>query len=387
MEKEKRPKEDQKRDIETMSVHSGRDIDESSGAVCPPINLSTTFERAEDGSYPKGYIYSRNSNPNRESLERCIAELEGGETAAAFSSGSAASMAVFQAFSPGDHIICPDDMYHGIKKQLDDILRRWDLKVSYVDLTDLGNLEDEIRENTEMIWIESPSNPLLKITDIEKVGRIAEKNDLLSVCDNTWPTPVLQKPLKLGCDLVVHSTTKYFGGHSDAVGGIVVSAEDNDFFERIEDIEIHGGATPSPFDCWLISRGLRTLPLRMKKHSENARKIAEFLNDHPEVKKVNYPGLKDHTGHSTAKKQMEDFGGMLSFQVKGGKDTAFKIASEVDIFTRATSLGSVESLIEHRSSIEGEGTSTPDDLLRLSVGIENSEDLIEDLKRAIDRSC
>ncbi len=384
--KETKRSNEEERDIETISVHSGRDIDKSSGALSPPINLSTTFERAEDGSYPKGYIYSRNDNPNREKLEKCIAELEEGEAAAAFSSGSAASLAVFQALSPGDHLICPDDMYHGIKTQINDIMERWGLEVSYVDLTDPENVKRQIREDTEMIWIESPSNPLLKIADIEEIADTAAENDLLTVCDNTWPTPVLQKPLNLGCDLVVHSTTKYFGGHSDAVGGAVVCKEEDEFFERVRDIGIHGGSTPSPFNCWLISRGTRTLPLRMKKHSENAQDIAEFLQDQDEIKKVNYPGLEDHLGHRTAKKQMSDFGGMLSFQVKGGRETAFEIASNVDIFTRATSLGSVESLIEHRSSIEGEGTSTPDDLLRLSVGIENSEDLINDLEKAIEQS-
>ncbi|MFP4143045.1 MAG: trans-sulfuration enzyme family protein, partial [Thermoplasmata archaeon] len=364
-------KKNDEESMETISVHAGRKAEESTGAIKSPINLSTTFERAEDGSYPKGYIYSRNNNPNRESLEECIKILEKGERCAAFSSGTAAAMSVFQSLSPGDHIICPGDMYHGIRNQIEDIMTRWGLEVSYVDFTDMENVREEIRENTELIWIETPSNPLLKITDVERTAILAKKHDIISACDNTWPTPILQRPFELGCDLVVHSTTKYFGGHSDAVGGAVVANKDVDIFDEIRNIEVKGGACPSPFDCWLISRGIRTLSLRMKKHSENAMRIAEFLQDHPEVERVYYPGLETHPGHEIAKEQMNSFGGMLSFQVKGDKDKAFDVASKVEIFTRATSLGSVESLIEHRSSIEGEDSRTPDNLLRLSVGIEN----------------
>ncbi|MFP4001189.1 MAG: trans-sulfuration enzyme family protein [Thermoplasmata archaeon] len=376
-------KKNDEESMETISVHAGRKAEESTGAIKSPINLSTTFERAEDGSYPKGYIYSRNNNPNRESLEECIKILEKGERCAAFSSGTAAAMSVFQSLSPGDHIICPGDMYHGIRNQIEDIMTRWGLEVSYVDFTDMENVREEIRENTELIWIETPSNPLLKITDVERTAILAKKHDIISACDNTWPTPILQRPFELGCDLVVHSTTKYFGGHSDAVGGAVVANKDVDIFDEIRNIEVKGGACPSPFDCWLISRGIRTLSLRMKKHSENAMRIAEFLQDHPEVERVYYPGLETHPGHEIAKEQMNSFGGMLSFQVKGDKDKAFDVASKVEIFTRATSLGSVESLIEHRSSIEGEDSRTPDNLLRLSVGIENADDLIDDLKAAL----
>ncbi|MBS3781893.1 MAG: PLP-dependent transferase [Candidatus Thermoplasmatota archaeon] len=368
--------------METLSVHAGRKVEESTGAIKSPINLSTTFERAEDGSYPKGYIYSRNNNPNRESLEECIKLLERGERCAAFSSGTAAAMAVFQSLSTGDHIICPEDMYHGIKKQIDDIMKRWDLEVSYIDFTDTEEVKEGIRDNTELIWIETPSNPLLKVTDIKRTAMVAKKHDIISACDNTWSTPILQRPLELGCDLVVHSTTKYFGGHSDAVGGAVVANKNVDIFDEIRNIQVEGGACPSPFDCWLISRGIRTLTLRMKKHSKNAMNIAEFLQNHSEVEKVYYPGLKTHPGHEIAKEQMNSFGGMLSFQLKGGKDKAFDVTSDVEIFTRATSLGSVESLIDHRSSIEGEESQTPENLLRLSVGIEHADDLIDDLRAA-----
>ncbi|MEF8832261.1 MAG: PLP-dependent aspartate aminotransferase family protein [Candidatus Thermoplasmatota archaeon] len=376
-------KENGEESIETLSVHAGREVEESTGAIKSPINLSTTFERAEDGSYPKGYIYSRNNNPNRESLEKCITFLERGEKCAAFSSGSAAAMAVFQSLSPGDHIICPEDMYHGIRNQINDIMKRWNLEVSYVDFTDIEKVKEEIHENTELIWMETPSNPLLKITDIKKTAKMAKEHEIISACDNTWSTPIIQRPLELGCDLVVYSTTKYFGGHSDAVGGAVVANKNVDLFDEIRNIQVEGGACPSPFDCWLISRGIRTLSLRMKKHSRNAMEIAEFLQGHPDVERVYYPGLKSHPRHEIAKKQMDSFSGMLSFQVKGGKDKAFDVASNVEIFTRATSLGSVESLIEHRSSIEGEKSQTPENLLRLSVGIEDADDLIDDLRDAL----
>ncbi|MBS3817062.1 MAG: aminotransferase class V-fold PLP-dependent enzyme [Candidatus Thermoplasmatota archaeon] len=373
--------------METEAVHASQDIDPTSRAVNPPINLSTTFERAEDESSQQRYIYSRENNPNRESLEECVARLEEGEAGIAFSSGSAAAMSSFQILSPGDHIICPDDMYHGIKHQIEAILERWGLKTSFVDMTEPKTVKEEIRPDTEMIWIETPSNPLLKITDIEKISEIAHENDALSVCDNTWGTPFFQKPLKLGCDLVVHSTTKYLGGHSDAVGGMLVVKKEDDIYKKIREIEVHGGACPSPFDCWLIRRGIKTLALRMQKHSENAMEIAKFLQEHPGVEKVYYPGLREHPGHEIAEKQMSSPGGMLSFRIRGGKEEALQAASDVKIFTQATSLGSVESLIEHRASVEGEANKTPEDLLRLSVGIEDPEDLIQDLDRALQASA
>lgn len=378
-------KEDNKK-IETIAVHGGRKIDEETRAVNPPITMSTTFERSEDGEYPQGYIYTRDNNPNRESLEKLINELEGGEGCAAFSSGTAGAMAIFQSISPGDHIIAPDDVYHGTKHQLDSIMDKWDVDTSYVDMTDKLSVKKEIREDTELFWIETPSNPLLKITDIEGISELAHSYGCKVVVDNTWSTSVVQRPLEHGADLVIYSTTKYFGGHSDAMGGAVVTKEDDEFFDSIREIQKHGGASPSPFDCWLIMRGIRTLPYRMRNHSENAMKIAKYLEGNPKVTEVHYPGLESHPSYEIAEKQMSDFSGMLSFQVKGGKEKAFEIAANVNIFTRATSLGSVESLIEHRASIEGEGTTTPDNLLRLSVGLENPDDLIEDLDDAIDKS-
>ena len=369
--------------IETLAVHAGRCIDPATGAVVPPIYLSTTFERSPDGSYPQNYIYTRTNNPNREALEKCLCELEGGVAAAAFSSGSAAAMSVFQALSPGEHIIAPIDAYSGTSLLLREVLIPWGLQVTFVDLTNYSKVEQAIQQNTKLIWIETPSNPLLKITDIRKIAEIAHQANALCVCDNTWATPVGQNPLKLGADLVVHATTKYLGGHSDVLGGIAIAQRETDFFNRIKQIQKIGGAVASPFDCWLVRRGIQTLPYRMKAQAENAFKIAEFLSNHPLVESVHYPGLKQHPGYEIATDQMQLFGGMVSFQVKGGRDKAFDLAAKVKIFTRATSLGGVESLIEHRASIEGQGTKTPENLLRLSIGLEHADDLIDDLDRAL----
>lgn len=369
--------------IETLAVHAGHRVDPATGAVAPPIYLSTTFERSEDGSYPHGYDYIRSNNPNREALEKCLCELEGGVAAAAFSSGSAATMSVFQALRAGDHVIAPNDAYSGTSSLLREILAPWGLEVTQVDLTNPTFVQQAVQPNTKLIWVETPSNPLLKITDIGKISDIAHQSNAHLVCDNTWATPIGQNPLKLGADLVVHATTKYLGGHSDVLGGVVISKIEDDFFNRIKKIQKIGGAVASPFDCWLILRGIQTLPYRMRAHSENALKVAEFLTHHPNVEVVHYPGLKQHPGHEIAASGMQLFGGMLSFQVKGGRDMAFDVAARVKIFTRATSLGGVESLIEHRASIEGSGTRTPENLLRVSVGLEHPDDLIDDLTQAL----
>ena len=370
--------------IETLAVHAGHRIDPATGAVTPPIYLSTTFERQADGSYPQGYSYIRDNNPNREALEECLTQLEGGVAAAAFASGSAATMSVFQALAPGDHVIAPEDAYSGTSYLLREICIPWGLEVTFVDMTDSTKVSAAIQPNTRLIWIETPSNPMLKITDIAKVSSIAHQANSLCVCDNTWTTPIGQNSFKFGADLVVHSTTKYLGGHSDVLGGIVISKTDDDFFKKIQLIQKAGGAVASPFDCWLVLRGIQTLPLRMRAHTENALKIANFLSEHPQVEAVHYPGLKIHSGHEIAATQMQLFGGMLSFQVKGGREMAFAVAGALKIFTRATSLGGVESLIEHRASIEGKDTKTPENLLRVSVGLENVEDLIDDLRQALE---
>ena len=367
--------------IETISVHAGRKVDPATGSVIPPIYLSTTFEREKNGDYPKGYNYSRSNNPNREALEECLAKLERGKSAAVFSSGSAAAMSILQSLKPNDHIIAPVDIYHGTK-HLIKIFEKWNVKSTFVDMTNTKNIDDAYQKNTKLIWIETPSNPLLKIIDIKKIVDIARKKDIITVCDNTWATPILQNPLEAGVDLVLHATTKYIGGHSDVLGGAVITNEDNSTFMFVREIQKSGGAVPSPFECWLVLRGLQTLPLRIREQSKSAMVIAQFLDGRDEVQVVHYPGLKKHPGYNLAKEQMKLFGGMLSFQVKGDKDDALRLAANVNLFTRATSLGGPESLIEHRSSVEGPGTKTPQNLLRLSIGLEHPDDLIDDLKKA-----
>ncbi len=369
--------------IETVAVHAGLETDPATGAVMPPIHLSTTFERAADGSYPRGYVYSRSENPNREALERALCALEGGAAAAAFASGSATAAAIFQALTPGDHVIAPNEIYHGTAKQLREIFVPWGLAVSFVDVTDPCQVEGALRANTRLVWVETPSNPLLKITDIARTVEIAHGAGAIVACDNTWASPVLQRPLDLGADLAMHSATKYLSGHSDVLGGAVVATVDDDFFRRLRTIQTTSGAVPSPFECWLTLRSIRTLPYRMRGHCANARAVALFLRDHPAVEVVHYPGLDEHPGYAIARRQMALPGGMLSFQVQGGREAAFTVAAKVRLFTRATSLAGVESLIEHRASVEGPGTRTPDNLLRVSVGLEHPDDLIADLTQAL----
>ncbi len=369
--------------IETLAIHAGRKTDPATGAVTEPIYLSTTFERAADGTFPKGHVYTRAGNPNRESLEECLRVLEGGTSAMAFSAGLAASASVLQALPLGSHIIAPNDSYMGTKNLLRQITVLRGLEVSLVDMTDLSAIQAAVRSNTRLIWTETPSNPLLKITDLTRVVEIAHSINALCVCDSTWCTPVIQRPFEFGVDVVVHSTTKYFGGHTDVLGGAVIFRQDSEFSTLVRQIQTTLGAVPSPFDCWLILRGAATLPWRMRGHSENAMRLATFLKQHPRVTAVHYPGLPDHPGHEIAARQMCMFGGMLSFEVRGGQAEAMAVAARVKLFTRATSLGGVESLIEHRASIEGPGTQTPDNLLRISVGLEHPDDLIEDLDQGL----
>ena len=368
--------------IETLAVHAGHRIDPSTGAVAPPIHLSTTFERDPDGSYSRGFMYTRNDNPNRKALEEGVASLEGGAVAAAFASGSGATMSIFQALSPGDHVLAHEDAYYGTTRLLREIFLRWGLEADFVDMSDLTAVKKALRPTTKLAWMETPSNPLLKIVDLAAVAQIIHDAGALCACDNTW-APIIQRPLDLGCDFVMHATTKYFGGHCDVLGGILVAKKDDELFQRIRSIQYEGGSVPSPFDCWLILRGMRTLPWRVRGHCENAAKIATFLEQHSKVEHVHYPELPKHPGHEIAKKQMSMFGGMLSLEVKGGRDAAMKMANNTKIFTRATSLGGVESLIEHRASIEGAGTKSPEGLLRLSIGLENADDLIDDLDHAL----
>jgi cystathionine gamma-synthase len=369
--------------IETLAVHAGHTIDAATGAVAAPIHLSTTFERDPEGGYPHGYVYGRSANPTRHALEEGLAALEGGEDAAAFGSGLAASSAVLQALAPGDHVVAPTDVYHGMTKLLREIYMPWGLEVSFVDITKHDEIKQAVRPRTKLFWVETPSNPLLKVTDIAAVAEVAHDAGAICACDNTW-APIVQRPLDLGADLVVHATTKYLGGHSDVTSGVAIAKSKTDFFERVHEIQTTCGAVPSPFDCWLILRGMRSLPWRMRAHSENALKVATWLSAHRRVEAVHYPGLDSHPGHDIAARQMSAFSGMLSFEVRGGREAALGVAAKMEIFIRATSLGGVESLVEHRASIKGEDPRTPQGLLRLSIGLEHPDDLIEDLAEALE---
>jgi cystathionine gamma-synthase len=370
--------------LETLAIHVGREVQADSGAVAPSIHLSTTYERAADGGYPRGYSYSRPDNPSRASLERCLAALEGGSEALAFSSGSAASLAVFSLLRAGEHVIAPIESYHGTAKQLRDIVAHWGVRVSFVDMKDSATVRAALDQQTRLVWIESPSNPLLNISDIAGICALAHERGAIVCCDNTFATPLLQRPFELGADLVMHSTTKYFGGHTDAMGGAVIVREAGALRDQLRDYQATAGAVPAPFDCWLVHRSLATFPWRMRGQTENARRIAEFLSAHPAVERTLYPGLPSHPGHALAARQMQGgFGAMVSCCIRGGKAAAFQVAARTRIFTRATSLGGVESLIEHRASVEGPHTVTPDNLLRLSIGLEHVDDLIADLDAAL----
>jgi len=369
--------------IETVAVHAGAEVDPATGAVTPAIHPSTTFEREPDGSFPRGHIYSRSSAPNRAALEACLSALEGGADAIAFASASAATSAIFQSLGPGARVVAPTDAYYGTGKLLRDVFAGWGLETTFADMTDLAAVERAVRPTTKLVWAESPSNPLWKVSDLAKLGAIARAAGATFVCDNTTATPVLQSPFKLGADLIVHATTKYLGGHSDVLGGGIVVRERGPLLDRLRTLQTAGGAVPSPFDCWLVLRGIRTLPYRVRAQSEHALRVATFLASHPRVERVHYPGLPSHPGHDIARRQMALFGGMLSVQVKGGADAAIAVAAKVRVFTRATSFGGTESLVEHRASIEGPGTTTPDNLLRVSIGLEHPDDLIEDLGQAL----
>jgi cystathionine gamma-synthase len=368
--------------IETQAVHAGQQIDPSTGALTPPIQLSTTFERAEDGSYPGGYVYARSQNPNREALEASLAVLEGGTTAAAFASGSVATMTLLQALRPGDHLIAPLDLYYGIRVQLTEIFAPWGLETSFVEMTDTTAVQQAIRPHTRLILAETPSNPLIRISDIGALAQLAHQAGALLAVDNTMATPVLQRPLGLGADLVIQSTTKFLSGHADVTGGAVIASELSDYFKRIQRIQTVGGATPSPFDCWLTLRGIQSLPYRVQAQSDHALQIARYLANHPAIERVLYPGLPSHPGHEIARQQMTGYGGVMSVQVKGTRAEAMGVAARVKLFTRATSFGGTHSTLEHRASVE-ENSTTPENLLRISIGLEHVDDLIADLAQAL----
>jgi cystathionine gamma-synthase len=373
--------------IETLAVHAGH-LAEQARDVTPAIHLSTTYEKAGDGSLPGGHLYARVSNPNRDALERALASLEQGSlgespAALVFSSGSAATTTVLHLLAPGDHVIAPEDAYFGTPILLKTVMAQWGLTFTLVNMQDLNAVERAVTPQTRLIWTETPSNPLLNVTDLRAVVAIARKAGARVACDNTWATPLLQRPLELGVDVVMHSVTKYLSGHSDVLMGALVFRDAGEFFQRAQHIQREVGAVPSPFECWLTLRGLQTFPYRVRAQSENAQKIAEFLTRHPKIETVHYPGLMSHPGHKVAATQMSRFGGMLSIQVKGGRAEAFKVCAAVKIFTHATSLGGTHSLIEHRASAEGPATRSPENLLRLSIGLEHADDLIDDLSQAL----
>ena len=378
--------------IGTKVIHSGQEPDPSTGAIMTPIYATSTFVQASPGIH-KGYEYSRSGNPTRTALEKCMAELEEGDEGFAFSSGLAASSAVLDIIGRDAHIISTCDLYGGTYRLFEKVKKiNSGLDVTYIDLSDVSNLEKAVRANTKLIWVETPTNPLLKIFDLSMIAEFGRKNGFITVCDNTFATPCIQRPLILGFDIVVHSATKYLNGHSDVVAGIVVT-KDKETSEKIRFFQNAAGAVLSPFDSFLVLRGLKTLSLRMERHSQNGLAVAKYLEKHPFVEGVVYPGLLSHPDHNTALKQMSGFGGMVTFFIKGGEPEAVKFLEKTKIFALAESLGGVESLIEHpaimtHASIpkeQREEIGITDNLIRISVGVEDIDDLIQDLEQALKR--
>ncbi len=371
--------------FETRAIHVGQDPDPATGAVVVPIYQTSTFAQPRVGEH-LGYEYARTGNPNRTALQECLASLEGTDEAVCFASGLAAEDAVLRLLSPGDHVILADDVYGGTWRQVARVHGRVGIEASAVDLRDLDAVRAELRPTTRMVWAETPSNPMLKVLDLEALAALAHEHGALLVADNTFATPYLQRPAELGADLVVHSTTKYLGGHSDVVGGAVCT--DAAMSRELAFLQNAVGAVPGPFDSWLTLRGIKTLALRMERHCANALAVAAYLDTHPRVVAVHYPGLEGDPGHALAARQMRSFGGMVSFRVAGGSTAAMRVAESTRLFFLAESLGGVESLIEHpgamtHASVAGTQLEVPDDLLRLSVGIEAVDDLLADLEQAL----
>jgi len=368
--------------FDTLAVHAGAEPDPATGAVAPPIQLSTTFVHRTDGE-PDTFSYQRDDHPTQCRLETALAALEGGARALTFASGMAAVAAVLDTLQRGQTVVVPEDCYVGTRGYVTDVLPERGVEVITVDTTDLDAVRAACAGGVALLWAESPSNPRLRISDLAEMTKIAHAAGARLACDNTFATPVLQRPVELGADVVMHSTTKYFGGHSDVLGGALIFAENDDFAERIAARRLLTGAILSPFSAWLTLRGCRSLPARMAMHCANARKVAEFLAAHSAIERVNWPGLPTHPGHAIAKHQMRDFGAMLSVELRSGYDAALALARGTKIFTNATSLGGCESLIEHRASSEGAHTHSPPGLVRLSVGLEDADDLIEDLAHCL----
>lgn len=368
---------------ETVSVHIGNETDPATGAVAPPIHLATTFRHGPSGERIAGYEYQREGNPTNDRLRDALAALEGGEDAVTFASGMAAMNGLLECLPNGARVLIPDDCYTGLRMLCAEFLPARGITTVTVDMADLDAVRAACAGGIAMLWIETPSNPLMKISDLAALAEIGHAAGAVVVADNTFATPLLQRPIAHGADVVMHSTTKYFGGHSDVLGGALVFAKRGALSETVAHRLHITGATLAPFSAWLTLRGCRSLGARMAMHCANARRVAEFLADHPAIERVNWPGLPSHPGHAVAARQMRDFGGMMSIQLRGGRNAALAMAGKLRVFTNATSLGGCESLVEHRASVEGPNPRSPQNLLRMSVGLEHVDDLIEDLRQAL----
>ena len=377
--------------FDTKVVQSGMTPDPTTGAIVPPIYQTATYVLEEVGK-DKGFDYTRSSNPTRQVMEEILADLDGGKFGVAFASGMSAVDSCMKLLKAGDHVVCSDDVYGGVSRHFNQILVNYDLHFTYVDSSGPANIENAIQANTKLIWVETPTNPLLKITDLEAVGNIAKKHNILFGVDSTFATPVFLRPLEFGADLVMHSTTKYLSGHNQLIGGVVITNRE-DLFDQLKFVQKSIGAVPGPFDCWLTILGIKTLDLRMKKHDSNAQTVAEYLEAHPKVASVTYPGLPSHPAHETAKKQMSGFSGMISFELTGGIQAGKIVMNSVKLAKLAESLGAVETMITHPATMnnadvpkdERDARGLTDGLVRLSVGIENPDDIIADLEQALNR--
>ena len=367
----------------TLAVHAGNAPDESTGAVAPPLHLSTTFRHGPAGERVAGYEYQREGNPTNDRLREALMALEGGEEAMTFASGMAAMTTLLESLPRGARVLFPDDCYSGLRMLFAEFLPERGIVVETLDMSDLDAVRAACAQSVAMLWIETPSNPLLKISDIGALAEVGHDAGAVVVVDNTFATPLLQRPLALGADIAMHSTTKYFGGHSDVLGGALVFAQKDALAAKVAHRLHVTGAVMSPFSAWLTLRGCRSLGARMAMHCANARKVVDFLAAHPAVERVNHPGLASHPGHAVAATQMRDFGAMLSVQLRGGREAALAMAGTLQLFTNATSLGGCESLIEHRASVEGPSPQSPQNLLRISVGLEDADDLVADLAQAL----
>jgi cystathionine gamma-synthase len=370
--------------LATLAAHAAGEPSDAARSLAPPIDLSTTFERDPNGEHSGGFAYSRDDNPNRRALERALAALEGGFDAAAFASGSAAATTLFQALRPGDHVVVARDSYYSIRQMLDEVFVPWGLGVTYTDCSELDALRSALTTATRLVFIETPSNPMVRITDIAGAAGLARAAGATLVCDNTLSTPVFQRPFEHGADIVVHSTTKYLAGNHDAMGGALIAARDGNVWQRVRAQQRLCGAIPSPFASWLTLRGMTSLVPRVRAQNAAALVIAQFLASHPAVSEVLHPDLPSHPQHALAATQSTGSGALFSIRLRGGRDAALLVASRVQLFRRATSFGGPESLIEHRASAEGPATQTPDDLLRLAIGLEEPSDLIADLTQSLD---